>query len=112
MSIQDITDKIERLEVMEEKLGISIESLYAAINKSNNKNEYFFELNGEIHPTNGTTIDKTMRIVVSLHDDDGRVVGRKEHWVTPDSFFGLESFSVYITTQIFPCKIRIYPTMF
>jgi hypothetical protein len=112
MSVQDITNKIERLEAMEEKCGISLDAMYASLAETSYTGKYIVTLNGEIHSANGTKIAENLRIAVTLHDDTGRVVNRKEHWVSADRFFGMESFSVGFTTEDVPYKIRIQPTKF
>lgn len=101
--------RIERLEAFEERLGVSIQNLSLKINDSYKWATIFCEL----HSTNGTTIEKSMKIECVLYDNDGSIIDTETAYVNSDSFFGFELVELNFTgneskaEQI--SKIRIYP---
>lgn len=109
----DITDKIERLEAMEERCDISLEALYASIKERYySDGEHQVMLNGEVHARNGTTIHKNVILVLTLHDVAGRVLEMSTIIICEDDFFGIEAFSFSVSIHEAPCKVRIYPTFY
>lgn len=106
----DITDKIERLEIMEEKCGISLEALYCTVQQYDNDHEFLGQVNGEVHAVTGTKIGERIEIVITVHDKAGRVVWITTRSLDTEVFFMFEPFSTgaFFTSEI-PSKIRIYP---
>lgn len=105
MENQDVTHLIERLELFEERIGVGLEGLFAKWNLSTGA----IRVTGEIHAHSGTVIPKDLKIVVSTHDDSGRVIGVNEHYLLKDKFFGLEAFEISVKTSSLLSKIRLYP---
>ncbi len=104
---KDVSHLIERLEAFEDRLGVSLEGLYASVLSQID----FLQVNGELHPREGTGLDDDIEVVVSLYDTSGRVMGVKTERVRADSFFGFEAFSkTFGPMGDLPiAKIRIYP---
>ena len=104
---KDVSHLIERLEAFEDRLGVSFEGLYASVLTEID----FLEVNGELHPREGTGLDDDIDVVVSLHDNAGRVLGVQTESIRADSFFGFEAFSRTFGPIGNPSivKIRIYP---
>ena len=99
---------IERLEIMEDKFGVTFEGLNAEIDQD----ESILTLNvyGEMHPTNGTSIKQDLAITVTAFDSEGKIIAITETTVYEEKFFALENFhmQIYDITSK-PVKIRVYP---
>lgn len=104
---KDVTHLVERLEAFEDRLGVSLEGLYAAQDKERDS----IEVNGELHPRGGTELDNDVDVVVTLYDSGGRVLETRTEYIDSDNFFGFETFSVYLSgaADLPVSKIRIYP---
>ncbi|MCE7980376.1 MAG: hypothetical protein DYG89_04235 [Caldilinea sp. CFX5] len=102
---KDITNLIERLDTFEERMGVTLEGLFAIVEDNN-----FVKINGELHSCDGAEIEQNTQVVVSLHDAAGRVIGTSTTQFNAESFFGFETFSILLMPPIAPIsKIRIYP---
>ncbi len=106
----DFTHLIERLDAFEERLGVSLAGLYATAAEDDWAN--MVSVNGELHPANGTGLEKNLEIVADIVDGHGRMVGTQAQPFSRDDFFGFETFSLYIPIHV-PLvqihKIRLYP---
>ena len=102
---KDITNLIERLEAFEERLGVTLEGLFASVDDNNH-----IRINGELHSRGGAQIDQNMQLVGSAHDAAGRVIVTGTTYVLQDSFFGFETFSMLLSPSITTIsKVRLYP---
>jgi len=105
---EDVTDLIERLEAFEERLGVSLEGLFAGILQ---RREYI-RVNGELHPREGTELKQNTEVVATVYDQSGRVLAVQSERFSTDSFFGFEAFSLFIHMDVGsnrPARIRVYP---
>ncbi len=103
---RDVTDLIERLEAFEDRLGVSLEGLFARLYEDIDR----ISLNGEIHPHVGTGLHEDVEVVATVYDSDGRVIDTSYQYFFADSFFGFEVFSFPMDIgDIQPAKIRVYP---
>src|SRR5215210_1878735 len=104
---KDVSHLIERLEAFEDRLGVSLEGLYAS---QNTKTSAIY-VNGELHSLEGTKLSEDVVIVVTMHDAAGRVLCTGTATVSSESFFGFEAFSQIFFQPGGPtvAKIRIYP---
>jgi hypothetical protein len=103
----EVSNLIERLEAFEDHLNVSLKGLYAA-----QDTEYGdLEVNGELHPREGTKLNDDLKVVVTLHDSDGRVLGMTDEYIDSDNFFGFEAFSASFTEvgDLSVARIRVYP---
>jgi hypothetical protein len=107
----DITHLIERLEAFEDRSGVSLEGLYADINSDTYRgNFYSLDINGELHPREGTELDQDIELVATAYDTSGRVIGVGKDYFKSESFFGFEAFSLSILINGIPAaKVRVYP---
>ena len=107
-SDNDITHLIERLEAFEERCGIRLEALFAFIDGGA---PIILRVNGELHPREGTKLQKSIRLRVDAYDTAGRLVATESESFDCDDFFGFQSFSILHigcpTERI--SKIRVYP---
>jgi hypothetical protein len=104
----DITSKIERLELFEERLGVRLESLSAFLDPGDPP----FALNvyGELHPRDGTELRDNVELVVAVYDRGGRIVGTSSASFDAENFFGLETFQVFFYVPVKDIvRVRVYP---
>ncbi|RCW60159.1 hypothetical protein [Halanaerobium] len=102
---KDITNKLERLEVFEEKFNIDLDGLYCESDENNN-----IFITGEVHLKEGNELDQDIQILAVCYDDKNRVIKKSEFIIYDNKFFGFEvlQISIYELSQL-PNKIRIYP---
>lgn len=105
MSNKDITDLIERLEAFEDRLGVSLEGLFADLTERG-----YIHINGELHLREGTELNQDIEVVATVYDSSGRVLDVQDAGFYADSFFGFEAFSLFMEVgNRRPARIRVYP---
>lgn len=103
----DITDRIERMEAIEDRLGISLESFYATFR--NDEDGGRITVNFDVLSPNGT-LDQDLMITISVYNEKRQLIGTDQAWISADDFMGIQSCSevMYdIDTQ--PSLIRVIP---
>jgi hypothetical protein len=85
---ENIELPIERLEAFEDRLGVTIEGLFACI-----QSNQFIEINGELHCREGNELNQDIQLVLSAHNASGSVLNATTTTIRANSFFGLEIFS-------------------
>jgi len=106
--IQDVTSKIERLEALEDRFGLSLSGLSAFYEQLRDDNN--LTISGDIHAKTGTTISQEICIQFVAYDSSERVIGTAEMYISPLRFFGLDTFAILIEPSVSDvAKIRIYP---
>lgn len=109
MPERDITDLIERLEAFEDRLGVSLEGLFAKTSDRGYDRTHI-HVNGELHLREGAELKENLEVVAIAYDSSGRVLDVEDIGFWADSFFGFEAFSLFMDvddTQL--TKIRVYP---
>lgn len=112
-SATDLTDRIERLEVFEERAGVSFEALYCTIDNNDHwsHGNYHVDFRGELHSSTGTTIQNDISVVLTVYDTAGRVLDTNSEWIDSDTFFGFEVLDMTLrvppTAQI--GRVRVFP---
>ena len=84
---ENIELSVERLEAFEERLGVSLEGLFAYI-----QSNQYIKINGELHSRNGNEIDQDIQLMISAHNAAGSVLNATTTTIRANSFFGLEIF--------------------
>ncbi len=111
MAKVDFTNKIERLEVFEERLEVNLESLFAALDADDEDN-YSMEILGELQARDGTNLKENIKIVASVYDKSGRIIATDDStFYSEEDFYGLEAFQIRFFNLATPeiSKIRLYP---
>ncbi len=109
MAERDVTDLIERLEAFEDRLGVSLEGLFAKLS-DRGYGRIYIKVNGELHLREGAELKQHLRVVATIHDLSGRVLDVADTILDHDSFYGFEAFSLSIEVgDNQPAKIRVYP---
>lgn len=112
MAAVDITDRVERLEIFEDRLDVRIEAVFASINGPDDDDEYEVQVNGELHKVSGTELeeDQIIELVLSLYDDLGRIRVTKSDYIYAKEFFGFQVFSFDFYTELGnPSRLRLIP---
>ena len=116
----DVTQTVEQLPEMEPRLKVTISGVSAFIRRddfdndaeeeSDNESTIAVEVRGELAPLSGSKIGCDMEIVATVHDDQGRVIGKGSEYLDAEEFFGLECFDLSIdvpSDRI--AKVKVYP---
>jgi hypothetical protein len=104
----DLTNKIERLEVLEERLGVTLNSLSAFVRT--NGEEHWCIVRGELQSKDSTNIQEDIQLMVAVYDSSGRIIGTDILMYLANNFFGLETFESNIFLPLSQVsKVRIYP---
>jgi hypothetical protein len=102
---ENIELPIERLEAFEERLGVTIEGLFAC-----SRSNELITINGELHCREGNELSQNINLVVSAHNTSGSIVGASNIIIMANSFFCFEIFSAnFFVFAGSVSKIRIYP---
>jgi hypothetical protein len=91
---KDVTNLIERLVLFEERLGVRLENLSAKITERLSSLPPYSRLDvmGELHVHNGMTLNQDTRLVFTIYDDSGRVIGTDHLGCFKKKFYGFEVF--------------------
>lgn len=104
---KDITEKVEKLEALEEKLGIKIDGLYCEWELEDN--EYSISLTAEVFAESGN-IDSDIEFKMAVYDEKNRVIGDSSIYLFEETFAGFDTISIYLSGLIqTPTKIRLFP---
>lgn len=106
--VKKLQNCIERFEIFEERLGVSIQNVSIKIENYDNS----YTLLCELISVNGTTIKDYLRIECVLYNNAGLVIDKNERNFTPDNFFAFKVIEMplckkEIAEQV--SKIRLYP---
>ena len=106
----DVTSRIERLEVFEERLGVTLESLSAFVEDYGTDGSVL-RVRGELQTRNGTELQEDIALVVAAYDTSGRIIGTSSsHYYRVAEFFGLETFECVVMLPLSQVsKVRVYP---
>lgn len=101
--------KIERLDAFEERLGVIFENISLKLDDS----YIWAKLFCELHSSNGTKLNESIKIECVLYSGDGSILEKESVSVYEEDFFGFEliefSFTGNIDMANNVSKIRIYP---
>lgn len=103
-----LTEGIERLDVLEERLGVSLENLYVAVD-----NDYSsIRITGELHASSGTALSHDLEVVAAMYDENGRLVKTTSRSFLEKIFFGfdvvnLSTYEAGLALRV--RKIRVFP---
>lgn len=110
MSFKEITNCVQRHEILEDRAGIEIRGLMVSVDdNSDDDGEYPISIMAEIIATSGSTIDNDIEININCYNSNGQVCGTVSAYLESDSFFGLETLNEAIYSRGFPVEIKIIP---
>jgi hypothetical protein len=101
---RDLTHKVERLELFEEKLEVILQGISVFAEDQN------LSIYGELLSAKGTGIISNIRIYFAVYDKLDRVVNHDYKIICEERFLGLETFVVILRNVDIDniSKIRIY----
>ena len=106
----DVTSRIERLEVFEERLGVTLESLSAFVHDNGADSSTYLIVRGELQPLNGMELQENVDMVVAAYDVSRRIIGTSSCRYYADELFGLETFDFTVELPLNQVsKVRLYP---
>ena len=107
----EITSIVERLELIEEKLGISFTSIYATVQKRiwSSPPDFLLRINFDILSTSGGAVEHAFHVRAVAYNEAGQAIGKGEIFVNNDSFLGFDSKSFEISADQSPVKVRLFP---
>ncbi len=103
---------IERLEMLEEKFGISLNGVYAEIYGPDDHENWTLKVNGEILALNGGELENDFSLKMSAFNSVGDCVETNDLNISAELFFGIDIFSFYcgwVSTGDIQ-KVRVFPT--
>ena len=108
---QEITGIVERLELMEEKFGISIEGLYATCEKQTWRviHNYEIKLNFDVAGT-GADLQHSFFIRANAYNAQGQLLGTQTAFIHKEKFMGFESETIQFEIDQPPTKLRLFPS--
>jgi hypothetical protein len=99
---------VERLEMMEDKCGVTLDGIYAEYESIDTDSNYV-NVRGEIQAKSGTKIDESLDIIITAYNSDGKVIATSSQEFDADNFFGISPFDICTGIIEKPVKIRVYP---
>jgi len=103
----NLLKKIERLDAFEEKFGVHFESISVKIT-----NETWITILCELHTTNGTSINDTLKVECILYDSAGSIIDKDTTPIFKDNFYGFQIIEIHFWEDFIANKvnkIRLYP---
>lgn len=102
---------IQRIEALEDKLGIKLSGINVDISEDD-ESSYTITVMGEILAKSGGSLESSLSIKVSVLDKFGKVIGTGDQWVNNDRFYAIDTLNIMIDTKnknietikIFPVK--------
>jgi hypothetical protein len=102
----EVTDRVSRMETVEEAIGISLEALYATYAYRDAGNN--LKVNFDVVSTNGTALDSDVRVVAAAYNEAGQLLATDDTAIWAHDFAGLDSNSLTIDCAAIPTKVLLY----
>lgn len=110
-STKEITKIIERLELLEEKFGVTISGLYANHKSGNPVYPHIVKINFDLVSLNGGKLERSFKMIASVYNSAGQLLVTEKAYIVADDFMGFEPVSITIhEVDQAPGKIRLFPT--
>lgn len=103
----ELTDRIERIDALEDRMGITFEALYAVYKKDDYSSEV--RINYDVIAPAGR-ISNAIKVIASAYNRNGQLIATTYGFLDEDNFVGFESCSERLDCDEPPSKIRLYPT--
>ncbi|MDD2743945.1 MAG: ankyrin repeat domain-containing protein [Rhodocyclaceae bacterium] len=108
----DVTESIQRFEVLEEKFGINLSALYAVIEHRTwlNPPEFQIWINFDLTANSEGPLKDSFYLKATAYNDAGQSIGVASTFIYSEDFLGFDSREILLSTQQRPAKIRLFPT--
>lgn len=115
----ELTHLVERLEVLEEDFGVSLEGIYFTWSKDY-ENRCQVDFNFDVVATNRDRIDKVIsesrverfQIQASFYNKNAQLISTNKQDITQQEFQGFCSISSHAVMDEIPARIRLFPVRF
>lgn len=106
----DITSIIERLELIEEKLGVRFDGIYGVQIKRGWENpvDFLIEVNFDVVGTEDT-LKRSFKPTLSAYNTAGQLLNTNTSFIHNDNFLGIESIKIQLLCAEPPVRLRLYP---
>ncbi|MGB4672467.1 MAG: ankyrin repeat domain-containing protein [Azovibrio sp.] len=107
----DIKPLIERLDIIEERLGVRFESIKATRSKRFKEDvffDYLVEVNFDVIAVDGL-LERAFKIVLSAYNEAGELIETESTFINNDHFLGIESIKLSLACKEAPARYRLYP---
>lgn len=106
----EITNIVERLELIEERFGIRFDGILARARKrlENSPPDYVLEVLFDVVGLGGDIKD-SFHSTVSAYNDNDQLVGTDYRFINNDKFIGVESCRLVLECAGRPKRLRLYP---
>lgn len=113
---KEVTHLVERLDLLEEKLGILISGLYATVETAHRLDgDYdvrYIKINFDLSSVNGGNLKRDFLITASAYNTAGQLLETTCTYINADRFMGFQSISMNLSSLIqMPEKIRLFPSV-
>jgi hypothetical protein len=105
-----ITEIVERLELIEEKLGVRFDGIYATQAKRSWENpiDFLVEVNFDVVGTEDT-LKRSFRPTLSAYNAAGQLLNTNTSFIGNNNFLGIESIKIQLLCAEAPVRLRLYP---
>lgn len=108
----EITNIVERLELLEENFGIALSALYANyIYRPQNETPHFVTINFDVTSTNGGKLERSLHVRASAYNEAGQMLETCPAYIDGEEFVGYGSYSIHLFLDQSPAKIRLFPSV-
>lgn len=106
----DITSIIERLELIEEKIGFRFDAIYGVRIKRTweTPEDFLIEVNFDVIGTEAT-LKKSFSPTLSIYNAAGQLLNTESSFIHNGNFIGIESKKIQLLCREIPVRIRLYP---
>jgi hypothetical protein len=105
---KDTEIPVERIEMLEQKIGIRIDNVYACLNSE--PPNFQVRSHCDITATNGDTIVDAIEVNAVAYNRAGQAIGKSSELLLPEHFLGFDSLEFYFVVEQPPVKVRLFPT--
>lgn len=111
---REITNIVERLELLEEKFGIEISGLYASCYYQSNGTPPWHEviINFDVTSLSGGVLERNLKISASAYNPTGQLLGTTSSYISIENFMGFSPISITSHLDQEPAKIRLFPAAY
>jgi len=105
-----ITSIIERLELIEEKLGVRFDALYGVCIKRTweTPEDFLIEVNFDVIGT-VATLKRSFKPTLSAYNSAGQLLNTESSFIHNVNFLGIESMKIQLLCREIPVRVRLYP---
>jgi hypothetical protein len=110
MGYKEITNIVERMEVLEDRAGIRIQGIMATVEtEANDDGEFCVTLMAEMVASGNIPLGHHVAIDFNAYNAKGQVCGTSFAFILNDQFIGIGTLNETIHCKSYPTKIKIIP---